>query len=68
VSSAKPLEVVFVATKLDKLGAAMRRPALEAVKKQVGEGLGVAGGVVGFSSVTGDGREALWGRIRHAVL
>jgi GTP-binding protein len=67
VSSAKPLEVIFVATKVDKLGAATRRPALEAVKKQVAAG-GAAGGVVGFSSVSGDGAEALWSRIRHAVL
>jgi GTP-binding protein len=63
VSAAKPLEIIFVATKVDKLGASARRPALEAVKRTVG-----AGGVVGFSSVTDHGREALWARIRHAVL
>jgi GTP-binding protein len=62
VSSAKPLELIVVATKLDKLSANARRPALEAVKKQAGVG------VVGFSAVTGDGRDALWARIRHAVL
>jgi GTP-binding protein len=62
VSSAKPLELIFVATKIDKLAANARRPAIDAVKKQVG------GGVVGFSAVTGDGRDALWARIRHAVL
>ena len=59
---APPLEIDLVATKIDKLGAAGRKPALDAVKKAVG------GGVVGFSAVTGDGREALWARIRHAVL
>ena len=62
VSSAKPLELIFVATKIDKLSANARRPAIEAVKRQAGAG------VVGFSAVTGDGREALWARIRHAVL
>ena len=63
VSSVKKgLELIYVATKLDKLGAAARKPAIDAVKKQVGAG------VVGFSAVSGDGREALWGRIRHAVL
>jgi GTP-binding protein len=62
VSEARPLEIIFVATKIDKLGSAARKPALEAVKKKVG------GGVVGFSAVSGEGREALWGRIRHAVL
>jgi GTP-binding protein len=62
VSEARPLETIYVATKIDKLGAAGRKPALDAVKKAVG------GGVVGFSAVSGDGREALWARIRHAVL
>jgi GTP-binding protein len=62
VSEARPLETIFVATKIDKLGTAARKPALEAVKRRVG------GGVVGFSAVSGEGREALWGRIRHAVL
>ncbi len=62
VSAAKPLESIYVATKIDKIGSAARKPALDAVKKRVG------GGVVGFSSVSGEGREALWDRIRHAVL
>ena len=62
VSEARPLESIYVATKIDKLGAAARKPALDTVKKSVG------GGVVGFSSVSGEGREALWDRIRHAVL
>ena len=50
------------ATKIDKIGAAQRKPALEIVKKRVG------GGVIGFSAVSGEGREPLWARIRHAVL
>jgi GTP-binding protein len=62
VSQPRPLETIFVATKIDKVGAAARKPALDAVKKRVG------GGVVGFSAVSGEGREALWARIRHAVL
>jgi GTP-binding protein len=62
VSQPRPLETIFVATKIDKIGAAARKPALDAVKKRVG------GGVVGFSAVSGEGREALWARIRHAVL
>jgi GTP-binding protein len=85
VSESKPLEIVLVATKIDKLGAAARKPALEAVKKQAREfapvtavlkghaarvaARGVAmGPAVGFSAVTGDGREELWARIRAAVL
>jgi GTP-binding protein len=62
VSQPRPLETIFVATKIDKLGAAARKPALDVVRKRVG------GGVVGFSAVSGEGREALWARIRHAVL
>jgi GTP-binding protein len=62
VSEARPLESIYVATKIDKLGAAARKPALDVVKKMVG------GGVIGFSAVSGEGREALWDRIRHAVL
>jgi GTP-binding protein len=62
VSSAGPVQVILVATKVDKLGAAGRKPALEAVKR----GAGVK--PVGFSAVSGDGREELWSRIRAAVL
>ena len=56
------IEPILVATKTDKVGAAGRKPALEAVKK----GAGIA--PVGFSAETGDGYEALWARIRHAVV
>jgi GTP-binding protein len=52
---------IVVATKLDKLPMNQRKPALGEYKK--------ASGVtpVGFSAVTGDGREELWARIRHAA-
>jgi GTP-binding protein len=62
VSEPKPLEIVLAATKVDKLSASARKPALEVVRK--GAGLPV----IGFSSVTREGRDALWGRLRHAVL
>jgi GTP-binding protein len=65
VSGAGPLQVVLVATKIDKVGAAGRKPALAEVKRGATE---VGGRVIGFSAVTGDGREELWGRIRGAVL
>jgi GTP-binding protein len=66
VSDPKPLEVILVATKVDKLGAAARKPALEAIGKGA---VAVAGArPIGFSAVTGEGREALWGRIRHAAI
>jgi GTP-binding protein len=62
VSDPKPLDVILVATKLDKLGAAARKPALEAVRKKARTR------VIGFSSVSGEGREELWSRIRHAAI
>ncbi len=62
VSAPKPLEIVLVATKVDKLGAAARKPALAAVKAHAGTR------PIGFSAVSGEGREELWARIRHAAL
>lgn len=62
VSERKPLEVVMTATKVDKLNSAARKPALEAIRRQTGTR------VLGFSAVTGEGREELWDRIRAAVL
>jgi len=65
VSGARPLEVMLVATKIDKMGAAGRKPALEKVTRGA---KGVGGPVIGFSAVTAEGREELWSRIRGAVL
>jgi GTP-binding protein len=65
VSGSGPLEVILVATKVDKVGAAGRKPALEKVRRDARD---VGGKVVGFSAVTEEGREELWGRIRGAVL
>jgi GTP-binding protein len=62
VSEPKPVEVVLVATKIDKLAGAARKPALEVIKKATGVR------PVGFSAETGDGREELWARVRYAVL
>lgn len=66
-SDPRPLEVVLVATKVDKLGAAARKPALEAVRKSA-RGLASGASVIGFSAVTGEGREPVWERIRRALL
>ena len=65
VSAPGPLAVVLVATKVDKLGAAGKKPALEKVRRGAKD---VGGKVIGFSAVTGEGREELWARIRGAVL
>jgi GTP-binding protein len=58
----KEVQVFVVATKLDKLPLAQRKPALDKIKKDSGIK------PLGFSSVTGDGREDLWKRIAFAVL
>jgi GTP-binding protein len=68
VSERRPLEIVLVATKIDKLSASARKPAVERVKQAALAG-GIQGAkLIGFSAVTGAGREDLWARIRAAVL
>ena len=56
-------KVILVATKIDKIVAARRKPALDAVRGPKGSTL-----MTGFSGVTGEGREELWQRIRDAAL
>ena len=70
VSESKPLELVLIATKIDKLSASARKPALDKVRKEAERRAGAAlsGRAIGFSAVTGGGREELWARIRAAVL
>jgi GTP-binding protein len=60
--SGRPLELILVATKVDKIVASARKPTLERVAK----GAGVR--PIAFSAVQGTGREELWQRIRGAVL
>ncbi|KPK16999.1 MAG: hypothetical protein AMJ62_03010 [Myxococcales bacterium SG8_38] len=48
---------IIVATKIDKLPASKRKLALAALRQEL------SGAVIGYSSVTGDGREALWERL-----
>jgi GTP-binding protein len=62
VSDPRPLEVLLVATKIDKVGAAGRKLALEEVRRRAG------GRAIGFSAVTGEGRDELWERVRRAAL
>lgn len=62
VREARPLDVIWVATKLDKLGLAHRKPALKTLRQAAGVP------VIGFSATTGDGREELWRSIRRAIL
>jgi GTP-binding protein len=67
VSGAGALEVLIVATKIDKLGAT-RIKTLEEVRRRARELGEVGAKVIGFSAVTGAGREELWSSIRAAVL
>ena len=56
-----PITSILVATKLDKLALSKRKPALAAFKKKTGLT------PIGFSSVNGEGRDALWARLRSAT-
>lgn len=67
VSAPRPLEVILVATKVDKLGAAARKPALEKVRASAVTAGAESARPIAFSAVTGTGRGELWDRIRRAA-
>jgi GTP-binding protein len=48
---------ILVATKIDKLPASKRKPAVAALQRELDHR------VIPYSSVTGDGRDALWKRV-----
>ena len=48
---------IIVATKIDKLPASKRKPAVAALERELDRR------VIPYSSVTGDGRDALWKRV-----
>lgn len=58
----RPVEVVVVATKLDKVPRSSARTSLERVGKTAGRK------VLGFSAETGEGRRELWGALRRLTL
>ncbi len=62
----QPVDVILVATKIDKLSVSARKPALELVRRKAAKE--VTEKPVAFSSVTGEGTGELWARIRHALL
>jgi GTP-binding protein len=57
----RPLRVILVATKVDKVPLSKRKPMLESLKRESGVT------PTGFSAETGEGREELWGRIARAL-
>lgn len=59
--SRNPVEVLLVATKLDKVGNSQRKPTLKALAQSAKRP------VVGFSSKDQTGRDELWRRVRRAA-
>lgn len=57
-----PVPVIIAATKLDKLSVSARKPAVARIARSSKLP------VIGFSSVTGEGREALWRALRRHAL
>ncbi len=60
--SRRPVQVLLIATKLDKEPRSARKTALRRLEVKVGRK------VLGFSSVTGEGRDELWRALRRAAL
>jgi len=60
--SRRPVQVVLVATKLDKEPRSARKTALHRLEAKIGRK------VIGFSSVTAEGRDELWRAVRRAAL
>jgi GTP-binding protein len=61
-ASRRPVEVILVATKVDKVPKSARRLAVLGLEKSLKRK------VIGFSAVTQDGRIELWRAIRKAAL
>ncbi len=62
VQSSKPVELLLVATKIDKIPANERKPALAKLKQKSELP------VIGFSGETGEGRKVVWERLKGAAL
>jgi GTP-binding protein len=60
--SRRPLQVLLIATKLDKEPRSARKTALRRLQDKASRK------VFGFSSVTGEGRDELWRALRRAAL
>jgi len=65
-----PLQIVVVATKLDRLARNEQKPALDKFEKRLRtSGLhSLSGRVLGSSAETGEGREQLWRKIESLAL
>jgi GTP-binding protein len=63
VERARKPQVIFVATKLDKLSRSEHKPALGRLEKAAG-----MKGILGVSAETGAGRDELWQKLERAVV
>jgi GTP-binding protein len=61
-ASRRPVEVILVATKLDKVPKSARKSAILTIERSLDHK------VIGFSAVTKDGRIDLWRALRRAAL
>lgn len=59
--SRRPLGVVLIATKLDKMGLAQRKPSMQALQKRAGKP------VIGFSTEDRSLRDEVWLAVRRAA-
>lgn len=60
-ASRRPIDVIIVATKLDKLSKSARKIEIEKIAKASGRR------VIGFSSETGEGKRQLWLALRKLI-
>jgi GTP-binding protein len=56
-----PLDVILVATKVDKIPRSALKPAVQHIARQAGQA------PIAFSAVTGDGVDALWNALRATI-
>jgi GTP-binding protein len=61
-TSRRPPSVIAVATKVDKLAGAARKPAVLKIGRELGAR------AYGFSATTGEGRDELWQALRKAIV
>jgi GTP-binding protein len=58
----RPLDVVLIATKLDKVPRSQERSALDKLKKTMGRS------VLGYSAITGEQRDDVWRALRKSAI
>lgn len=72
-ASRRPVQVILALTKMDKLPRSSRKVTVERLRQEAFGQVAPTDGqprpkVIGFSSVTGEGREEMWTALRRAAL